>query len=184
MDVKALYPSVPRNEAREAARKALERRTEINIESETILEMMDFVLNNNNFEFNKNNYMQTEGTAIGSKLGRNYACTYMGEWENELLNNSEKKPIIFLRYIDDIWGIWQHGESELKKFHKKANEINENIKVELRSSTKEIEFLDLLLKIENKKLITDLFEKKQIVMHIYTITHHIQSMSKTHYPTV
>ena len=45
---------------------------------------MDLVLQNNLFEFDGKRYIQTEGTAIGSKLGKNYACTYLGYWEQKL----------------------------------------------------------------------------------------------------
>ena len=81
MDVRSLYPSVPRKEARSAVRRALERRKDQHVSTETMIEIMDFVVENNNFIFNGQNYVQTEGTAIGSKMGCNYACTFMGEWE-------------------------------------------------------------------------------------------------------
>ena len=81
MDVKALYPSVPRTEAREAVREALHSRTDQETSIDTILELMDLVLENNFLHFNDKYYVQTEGTAIGSKLGRNYACTYLSKWE-------------------------------------------------------------------------------------------------------
>lgn len=51
------------------------------MQEDTVLKIMDTVLENNNFSFNGKNFIQVEGTAIGSKLGSNYACTYMGEWE-------------------------------------------------------------------------------------------------------
>lgn len=51
------------------------------MQEDTVLKIMDTVLENNNFSFNDKNFIQVEGTAIGSKLGSNYACTYMGEWE-------------------------------------------------------------------------------------------------------
>ena len=88
---------------------------------------MDVVLDNNNFSFNDKHYIQTEGTAIGSKLGRNYACVYMGGWEKILFEKSEKLPVFYVRYIDDIFGIWTGTEEELKQFHKTANEIHPNI---------------------------------------------------------
>jgi hypothetical protein len=52
--------------------------------------MLDLVLENNHFSFNGKNYIQTEGTAIGSHLGMNYACTYLGEWEQELFEKSDR----------------------------------------------------------------------------------------------
>ena len=39
------------------------------------MDMVKLVLDNNTFQFQGQHYVQTEGTAIGSKLGRNYACT-------------------------------------------------------------------------------------------------------------
>ena len=52
MDVKALYPSVPRAEAKEAAREALLERQDSDTSIETILTLMDLVLENNLIFFN------------------------------------------------------------------------------------------------------------------------------------
>ena len=66
--------------------------------------MLDLVLENNHFGFNGKNYIQTEGTAIGSHLGMNYACTYLGEWEQELFDKSDRLPTHYWRYVDDAYG--------------------------------------------------------------------------------
>ena len=57
--------------------------------------MSDFILENNNFEFNGQHYAQIDGTSIGFKLGRNYAWILLGAWERELLNKTEKKALPF-----------------------------------------------------------------------------------------
>lgn len=158
MDVKALYPSVPRKEAREAVMLALNNGDQ-HFSTSMTLELMDFALENNNFQFNGKNFLQIEGTAIGSHLGANYASTYMGVWENTLLNRSRKKPLLYLRYIDDIIGLWTHGEEDLKEFHAIANSIHKNIEVDLRTSQSAIEFLDVLISQENGILSTDIYSK-------------------------
>ena len=128
---------------------------------------MDEKITSNNFEFNGQHYTQIDGTAIGSKLGRNYACTYLGAWEKELLSKTEKKPLTFWRYIDGIWGIWELVEEELVKFQTCASTIHENIQIVLRHSQKEIEFLDVkTLLNDNNKITTDLYEKKSNA-HLY-----------------
>jgi hypothetical protein len=43
MDVKALYPSVPRKEARGAAEKSLEKRSNKDIPTDEVLRIMDMV---------------------------------------------------------------------------------------------------------------------------------------------
>ena len=103
MDVTKLYPSVPRTEGIAACKNALDLRLNPGIPTKEVIEMIELVLDNNNFSVgNSNHYVQIDGTAIGSKLGRNYACMYLGQWERELLNSTELKPFIYLRYVDDI----------------------------------------------------------------------------------
>ena len=83
--------------------------------------MIELVLGNNNFSVGSStHYTQINDKAIGSKLGRNYAKTCV------------QKPFIYLRYIDDIFGIWLHGEDALRKFHSLTNGLHDQIKLELR----------------------------------------------------
>ena len=143
--------------------------------------MLDFVLENNFFTFNNRNYLQIEGTAIGSRLGRNYACTYMGAWEGVLLSKCEEKPLLFVRYVDDIFGVWVGDRQGLQSFHNMANKIHKNIKLELRTSQKEIEFLDIMIKLGDKnEFITDIYEKKkQTATCIFTKSPTIRPRQKT-----
>ena len=82
----------------------------------------------------------------------------MRKWDEELLKY-EKAPIFYKRYIDDGFGIWNGNVDSLKKFAEYANNIHENIKIELRWSSDCIEFLDTLVKKENGHIYTDLFSK-------------------------
>jgi hypothetical protein len=104
LDAKALYLSVPRIEAKYACKTALENRTTKTISTDSVLEMMDLVLENNNLRFDNKHSLQTDGTAIGPHLGMNYACTYLGNWEQELYSKSRYLPSHYWRYVDDIWG--------------------------------------------------------------------------------
>ena len=159
LDVKSLYPSVPRKEAREACKAALNDRSTQSIPTEDVLKMLDLVLENNNFSFNNKHFLQTEGTAIGSHLGMNYACTFLGRWEKDLFDNTTKLPTYYWRYVDDIFGIWEHGVKELEIFHKFVNDMHPQIQTELRFSSEIIEFLDVSVSIKNGFVKTDLFTK-------------------------
>ena len=68
MDVKSLYPNVPKSEGRRACEMALNTRSDRTIPTEEVIEMIDLTLENNNFEFNVKRYLQIDGTAIGSRL--------------------------------------------------------------------------------------------------------------------
>jgi hypothetical protein len=101
MDVKGLYPSVPKKEGLDACKQALDNRPNPSIPTTDVLSMIRLVLENNNFSFNGKHYLQVEGTAIGSRLGMNYASTYLGVWEQQLLEQSSDKPHTYFRYVDD-----------------------------------------------------------------------------------
>ncbi|CAC5389234.1 unnamed protein product [Mytilus coruscus] len=77
-----MYPSVPRKEAREACKTALENRSDVSIPTEDVLKMMHF--------------LQIEGTAIGSHLGMNYACTYLGQWEENFISKQQFTLVFIL----------------------------------------------------------------------------------------
>ena len=104
-----------------------------------------------------NIFVQTESTAIGSHLGMNYACTYLGNWEQELYSKSKDLPSHYWRYVDDIWGLWHHGLEKLQQFHKLANSLHPRIQTELRYSEKEIEFLAVNVSISEGYFKTDLY---------------------------
>jgi len=157
-DVIKLYPSIPKQKGLEACREALDTRTDKTIPSKAIEEMITTVLDNNIITFNGTEYKQRKGVAIGSKLGRNFACAYMRKWDEELMKN-EFIPIFYKRYIDDGFGFWTHGLEKLNEFLMFANQIDESIQVEMRVGGKEIEFLDTIVKIEDRKVITSLYTK-------------------------
>lgn len=45
--------------------------------------MISLILENNNFVYDDKNFKQVDGTAISSRLGEKYVCTYMGELGEE-----------------------------------------------------------------------------------------------------
>ena len=80
--------------------------------------MATFVLSNDYFEFSENVSQQISGTAIGTTFAPPYACIYMEEVETGFLQTQRLKPLVWLRFIDDIFFIWTHGKENLKHFMK------------------------------------------------------------------
>ena len=147
----------PKEEGIAACREALETRTAPLIPTEYVLEMIKTVLENNTFKFGDHNYKQTEGIAIGSRLGRNFACSYMRIWDEELIKYD--RPMFYKRYIDDRFGIWTGSLQSLQEFARYANNILSSIQIELRYSQEKIEFLDTWVKLENGRVYTNLYKK-------------------------
>ena len=164
MDIVALYPMVPRKKAEAAMRKILEGRETKIIPTEDLMELSQIVLDCNEFNFEGGSYRQKEGTAIGSKLGKNYACAFMGEWEKEVAEKSEeilgKKPRWWKRFVDDVFGVWKGSKEEFEKFIKICNENEERIKVTYEICEEEAVFLDVkVIRREGGKLKTELYVK-------------------------
>ena len=111
----------------------MEGRETKTIPTEDLMELSQIVLDCNEFNFEGGSYRQKEGTAIGSKLGKNYACAFMGEWEKEVAEKSEeilgKKPRWWKRFVDDVFGVWKGSKEEFEKFIKICNGNEERIKV-------------------------------------------------------
>ena len=130
-DVVGLYPSIPHDSGLEALDKALESRIQKIIPSEDLIEMASFILKNNFFEFNDVVMQQISGTAIGTKFGPPYACIFMDQIENEFLKTQSLQPLVWLRYIDDIFFIWTHGEENLELFMSDLNSYHNNLRFTL-----------------------------------------------------
>ena len=79
--------------------------------------------------------------------------------EEKLLAEAQDKPWVWLRYIDDIFIIWQRGEEKLREFFNLLNGAHESIKFTAEWSTEKINFLDVQVIKQGNKLITDLFTK-------------------------
>jgi hypothetical protein len=103
-----------------------------------VLNMLHLLLKHTHFGFKGKKYIQMEGTAIGSHLGMNYACTYLGEWEQEFFEKSGRLRTHYWRYVVDVWGLRGHGLEKLQEFHKLANSLHLRIKTELPFSSQQI----------------------------------------------
>ena len=114
--------------------------------------MAQFVLQNKFFEFNNDVLQQISGTAIGTKFAPPYACIFMDQIETKFLRTQSHQPMIWFRYIEDIFFIWIHGEEKLEKFMADFNAFNTNIQSTYESSKKSIAFLDLDVALFNGRL--------------------------------
>ena len=78
--------------------------------------MAEFALKNNYFEFNGQIKHQISDTAIGTKFASTYACILMDEIETKFLQTQEFQPLVWFRYIGEIFFIPTHGPDKLVLF--------------------------------------------------------------------
>ena len=154
MDVSSLCTNIPNQQGIEAAKLALlssgQHRRKPSIQNLSTL--LEKVLTMNNFSFAGRHFLQVGGTAMGTKVAPSFANTYMGWFESQFVYTYPKQPLLWVRFIDDIFQIWTHGLEEFKKFETHLNQVVESIKFEADISESQVHFLDVTVSINNGEL--------------------------------
>ena len=83
----------------------------------------------------------------------------MSEFEARFIESQQNKPLVWFRYIDDIFFIWTHGEDKLKTFLEHLESFDPNLKFSHESRKESLPFLDLKVKLSKGKIDTDLYIK-------------------------
>ena len=97
---------------------------------------------------------------MGTRMAPSYAYIFMKYIEMQLTETSPKKPTIWLRFIDDILMIWNHGKQALEDFKQLANNIHPSIKFSFNSNEQEIPFLDTIIyRGQDNNILTRLYHK-------------------------
>ena len=143
VDVVGCYPTKPHGEGLEAMREALGRRVNPTVAAGTLVGLASLVLKNNYFEVNNKIYRQKLGTVIGAKFAPACANLVMSGLEERLLEASVDKPLVWMRFIDDVFFIWTQGEEKLKLFINFLDSSHDNIKFTSEYSRETISFLDV-----------------------------------------
>ena len=105
---------------------------------------MRLILKENSFKFKDKNFLQTHGIAMGTKMAVAFAVIFMAHIEKQLLAASPQKPILWKRFIDDmyIFSVWTLPEKEISNFVDFANSFHATITFTHEMSSEKIVFLD------------------------------------------
>ena len=84
LDVTSLYTNIPKKEGIWAVPKALakHRPGQQHPSNQSLVQVLDIVLTRNNFGFNEEHFLQTSGTAMGTRVAPSYANNFMGNHED------------------------------------------------------------------------------------------------------
>ena len=129
MDVTSLYTNIPQEEGITIVCTAYEafHNNKPPIPSHYLKEMLKLILQENSFQFVGKNYLQTHGTAMGTKMAVAFANIFMADIETKMISQSKTKPIEWKRFIDDIFSLWDSDEKEINLFIEQANKFHPTI---------------------------------------------------------
>ena len=169
MDVVSLYPNIDHSEGVASCLSHLERnkpRVPITI----LRRLLNLILKCNTMVFKDRFFHQIKGTAMGTGMAVNYANIFMAELEQKMLDafftKTGLKPATWLRFIDDVFLVWEHDEESLKSFLSFCNNFaaSQNMKSTITFthsySSSSVNFLDTTISIgPNGEFLSDIFAK-------------------------
>ena len=179
-DVCNLYGSIPITEGIDAVISLIENNLSkintFNLSITDIRTLLTHVLSNNFLRFNSKLFKQTSGIAMGNRLAPPVAIAFMHAFETSIFSKLVDLPALYMRYIDDILGVWTHGIDKLNHFFNIMNSHHPSIRftMEHTDSTSTLAFLDTLLTVHpSGTYTTELYFKPMtapIILH-YTSAH-------------
>lgn len=143
IDVSSLYTSIPHQDGLDSIRSTLENQSHLVIPPDVITELAEMTLTMNTFRFQDHHYHQIQGTAMGTKMAPTYANIFMGKLETDMLQTTDLKPSLWLRFIDDIFAIYRASEDEVTQHIHQLNQFHPTIKFTSEINRSSIDFLDV-----------------------------------------
>jgi len=109
---------------------------------EYLLNLLSITLCNNDFEFNSQFFLQILGIAMGRKYAPAAANIYLIKFDFAAMNSFHILPLLYSRFLDDIFGVWPGTYQELLEFQSFLNSLIPGIKVTFTIHNYIIPFLD------------------------------------------
>ena len=144
LDVSSLYTNIPQTEGINIICRHNEDHYEHNLPIPTndLRELLRLILEENSVKFNERHLIQTHGVAIGTKTAVSFSVIFMADLEKRLLMASPSKPLVWKRFIDDIFSLWNISMQEVSNFVNFANTFHPTIKFTCEMSSQRAVFLD------------------------------------------
>ena len=157
-DVTNLYSNIPHELEKQAISFWIDKHPDTlhpRFNKNFIIGCMEIILNNNSFQFNNINHIQTLGTAMGTKMEPTIATltlAYLKENPYEIIGKKYGNDIkedftkSWKRYLDDCFIFWKPPWQDINELHELLQNLHPKIKFTMEHSLEEPPFLDILVK--------------------------------------
>ena len=150
VDFESLYTNIPVLDAIEIMKKLVFQFQNVIPNAHFVIELLDIVLKNSLMTFDKEYFQQIFGIIMGTNLAPILANLYLAMLQEELKKKCvhDKKlkwPTIFLRFIDDGFGIMEGNKKDVKYWIDQFNSLRETIKIDKWSFGNHVEYMDLYI---------------------------------------
>ena len=153
-DVASLFPSVPIPETLEFLRELLSNNNFDPSEIDEYVRLTALCMSQNCFQINGKFFEQLEGTAMGNCLSPFIANLFMSRFETNVKSKAPYFPKTWVRYVDDIFAIFDTKKCSVQDFllvlNSEFNTINFTVEQEVSG---QLPFLDTLVVRNSKNII-------------------------------
>ena len=139
--MKSLYTVIPNDCGLQALAYFLDKHAVKEPATSTLTRLAKLVLTLNSFSFDNEYYRQLGGVAVGSRMGPNYACLFIGYVEQY----TGFIPQLHKRYIDDVVGAASCRREELEAFINVVSNFHPALQFTSTITEMELPFLDINL---------------------------------------
>ena len=140
--------------------------SEFNIDSNSFIKLIDFIIHNNYIQYNEDIFHQINGIAMGTNVAVSLANLYLYILIDKFLL-LQPNVLCYSRYIDDIFFIYTGSLDNLKILFNTANNLHFSIKFTLVYSSDNLEFLDLNIHLTNNNIIEYEVHQKSLNKYMY-----------------
>ena len=128
---------------------------------------------------------------MATPMAPNYANLFMDKFERGMLDEyyakTGLKPLIWIRYIDDIFFFWTHGADTLQDFinftqcYSIKKQMKSKIKFEINQSTERVHFLYVTIMLVDGVIATTVYSKStDSHLHLNVHSCHPEHVIKKH----
>ena len=161
LDIVSLFTNVHVNDVLEfLENKLVDFQDDLPLPVPKIIALIKLCVTNNVFSFNGEFYRQKNGCSMGSSLSPVLATLYMEYFESCILPQVIPPDMIWHRYVDDIFTVWDENWGSFDVFYNRLNNLVPNIKFKVEWEVEgKLPFLDVLIMRSNGKLSFSIYRK-------------------------
>ncbi len=183
LDVVSLYTSIPQTAAVDNIKNMMVENNYsfYGLNEADVEELLNVVISNNYFVFNKKVYKQVHGLAMGSSVSAILAILFMNRIETRALRLLDGQIGFYSRYVDDVF-LLTKDRNTAEVIHNTFNNIDESIKFEIEhpDENNTLKLLDVAITLTGGNVHFN-FYKKEIKKPIFVNYHSaLPTRSKMH----
>lgn len=141
-DVTSLYTNMDINLTLEVVDRFFQLFPDEQRPSVELLELLNVILHGNDFCFENEWFLQVLGMAMGNPCAPSCANLFLKKMDDAAVHYY-LPPLLFSRFLDDIFFVWNSSLDELKKFETYLNSLIPNINLTFTVSPVSVDFLDV-----------------------------------------